>query len=696
MRFVALAVCLVACQHADSHGPDTPADVTAATTSTEPPPAPALHGGRVVMTAVNEAGDAALTADDLAELRLWPTLDGSHPAVPIAVEAPATRIAIASGDDQDLIVALADAANDVTLVRVGRDGGVRSRAQITSDVGLEQLVFLGHDLLVRRADQTIERYTARGESHGRVVADGGERLGVIAVRDRFAIVASGDGEQPTKRIRRLTVEDQLVWGADIRLPEAILLEPLAISADGQRIAAAKLDKDLVPPQVHPEMPDASVTRQVMMNPAAKAIEVHVTELVLFQLGIGAHAIELPQPVRLEQHARLGFVDNGHLAIVGDNLSWWSAKPETRDPWASEPAQPIAGTQGGSVFGTGVVVTAFAGGLALRDPDHTRYLGWSHLIYGTAQAVGNHVAIGPADNGFVWLDANGDETDSLELSSLAKLPDRTIYGGFVVGDHHIVAMRRDPDHMRAVLVDARDLTTQVDLEPGFTNPQLEVYEPTLHEIAFIDSGTLYRYRISLTPLAAEALTPIHIENTNVALHLVDPERADGAVAMLLGYDDSGYVMSTLYGDGRKQPKPTHVEVPVLAVDANGTWYSQPGGIGNPLLATRDGKLVLRLACEKQAMAVMPSADGNSLVVLYPDAVELFDAHGASRWKRTVWQPTSASLSADNRHLFVPTRGGLLVLDGATGEVTSRACGTRFGLHDLPLTSTVYETPPVCED
>jgi hypothetical protein len=106
--------------------------------------------------------------------------------------------------------------------------------------------------------------------------------------------------------------------------------------------------------------------------------------------------------------------------------------------------------------------------------------------------------------------------------------------------------------------------------------------------------------------------------------------------------------------------------------------------------------MRIACEKGVMAVIPSLDGNRLVVLYPDAVEVFDADGASRWKRSVWQPTSASLSADNRHLFVPTRGGLLVLDGTSGEVTGRACGTRFGLHDLPLTSTVYETPPVCED
>src|SRR5262245_60147358 len=49
----------------------------------------APHGSRIVNVAVADTGDAALTADVLGELRLWPTLDGTRE--PVVVRGPRAR-----------------------------------------------------------------------------------------------------------------------------------------------------------------------------------------------------------------------------------------------------------------------------------------------------------------------------------------------------------------------------------------------------------------------------------------------------------------------------------------------------------------------------------------------------------------------------------------------------------------------------
>src|SRR5205814_1864529 len=58
----------------------------------------APHSGAIRLIAATDAGDAALTADDLDELRLWSTLDGRHE--PVVVRGPVAR-QLALGRDGD-------------------------------------------------------------------------------------------------------------------------------------------------------------------------------------------------------------------------------------------------------------------------------------------------------------------------------------------------------------------------------------------------------------------------------------------------------------------------------------------------------------------------------------------------------------------------------------------------------------------
>ena len=616
-------------------------------------------------------------------------------------------MAIASGDD--LVVALADAANDVTVLRLGRDGATHARTQIASDIAIEQLVFAGRELLIRRVDHTIERYDANGAPLGRISADAGERLGMIAVRDHFVLVASGQSEKSSTRLRRLVLAlgNGMTWGPDVMLPTAIDLEPVAISPDGRRIAGAvhvplRLAGRPVPsqPAAHPGKPLAPQQLDLdLANESVSGLPVVARRLAVFELGaLGdtVKQIELDHDIQVNPGVQLGFTDNATLAIAQDGLSWWSATSRAADPWTTA-AAPVPGDSTESAIANGVVVTAFAGGLALRDPEHTRYLGWSHLVNGATKLIGDTLAVGPTDGDLQWFDRDLVDVDHLELSTLSTFDGSTAFNMVPIGQHHAVVLRRTTSGSHAVLVDARDQRQQVDVGPLLTNPQV-IYDPDLAQLSFVDSSKLYRYHVSFSPLAATVMPVIDLPPNLVGVYPVDPARADGAVAVLLGYDDRGYTLRWIHGNDSATATVRHIDAGVLAVDSTGTEYamSKP----KTLVGERDGKVVVELPYDDQPMVVAPSPSGDAIAIASHDEVEVFDlagkTSGKSRWKQHVWSPVGLTLSDHGGRVYVPTRGGLIALDGHSGNVVGRACGTRFGVHGVPLTTSVYDSPPVCED
>src|SRR5262245_10853456 len=83
-------------------------------------PLAAPHGGRIELIAITDRGDAVLTAGSFAEIRLWPTLDGTRE--PVVVRGP-RAMQLALGRDRDgLLAAILDQAAGVTLVRFDARG----------------------------------------------------------------------------------------------------------------------------------------------------------------------------------------------------------------------------------------------------------------------------------------------------------------------------------------------------------------------------------------------------------------------------------------------------------------------------------------------------------------------------------------------------------------------------------------------
>ena len=89
------------------------------------PPAPIAkgvpHGGVITEVAITEKADAALSFDNLLGIRLWPTLDGTRPPVPVTANAP-RQLALAQFQDlRRRIMPLAEARGYLTDEDVFRD-----------------------------------------------------------------------------------------------------------------------------------------------------------------------------------------------------------------------------------------------------------------------------------------------------------------------------------------------------------------------------------------------------------------------------------------------------------------------------------------------------------------------------------------------------------------------------------------------
>src|ERR1700733_8231751 len=241
------------------------------------------HGAVISRVALAEHGDAALTIDNLGELRLWPSLDGKRPPVPVAAAAPA-QIALGGAGDE-LVAAILDQAGNVAVLRVGRDGSIRGRAQISGEIACDQVIAIDDGVLVQRRDQSIERFSATGVSTGRIAPEPGEQI-VAITRRRGAAMALINWERPDSSLLRwIELDGQLRWGTTVGLPEA-------------------------------------VTR-VALSPA------HHRVAVTYARDNGLRVFDLDPRPRLHNgtgtptgDGAIGFVDDDHVAMIGSTITWW--------------------------------------------------------------------------------------------------------------------------------------------------------------------------------------------------------------------------------------------------------------------------------------------------------------------------------------------------------------------------------------
>jgi hypothetical protein len=322
----ALALALVAsmaCSHSDERVRSEALPVVAPQIS-HPEGAP--PSGTIIDVALAEEGNAALTLDVLGGLRLWPTLDGTIPPVPLRATA-GRQLALARADHGFLAAILNDAGAAVLLV-LGRDGAICQRVPLPSDVEIDEILAVDRGILVRRRDQTIERYDATGARTGRIGAAPGTRIAELASRRGAAIAGITRDGKRIDTLRPIAMDGELRWGDAIPLSEPLLVGALALSPDHTHAAG------------------------VLANPQIPVV------IDLTKRGIATHL-----PGRASANGGLGFTDNDTLAVVlFDGTLAWSRAPFT------EP--PIATTfqLGGELeLGDHVACAAVTGGLAVAQP-----------------------------------------------------------------------------------------------------------------------------------------------------------------------------------------------------------------------------------------------------------------------------------------------------------------------------------------
>ena len=637
--------------------------------------------------AVTDEGDAAISADDLGDMRLWPSLDGRREPVPLRGAHP-VEIALGHVGD-DLIAPALDAAGFVTLLRFSRDGGMIDRQQLPGDVRAIEAIVAGELVLVRRADQTIEAYDATGAPRGRLVPPPGEQIGQLVARHGAVLAVTG-GDDGFRTLRAIDVKPTdataIAWGKTVALP--VPVDRVALSPMLDRIAIVSAI-------------DAMVTIYTLDG--------------MKKLG------EIDGTNAGGQTFALGFIDDNHLAIDRGALQWWTA-PATASGSGSGSSTGSDSGSGGinempqqsvptvrferggrmslqneSAIGDGVVVGSANNALQLTTPEHTQWLGYKDIPNGQLTPVGDLFATSPDSRRIVWVDRDLRVVRSFEPDQ--SQPGRWMMPPAALGDHHVVMATVSETAMTFELADASKAGASVqigDSIPASGIGQIEVVHDTLLMHA-PDGQTVLRYHVDVGNESATKLAPVALP-LGVIVRWVDPDRNDGVFAYASLPRDDGYHVAT-FREGKPgstatiQPtvdKASHGYV--FAFDDSGHSFTFTGtGIE---IRDRSGATTTTVNATGISNVGTVSPDGKAIAFLGNHEVIGLDVKSGERWRVPLWQPTSVTYTSDGARVLVGTPTGFVILDAATGKRLDARCGWSFGLWDVQPAVRVFGQAPVC--
>lgn len=648
---------------------------TAASTSTPTPavilpvaPDPVAkgipHGSQIIDVAVTDDGDAAITFDNMLGVRLWPTLDGSRPPIPLTVEAP-RKVSIAH-EGRDLLVAIMSDAGSVRVMQLGHDGRVRSSVSLPGQY--LQAIAIDGGVLVRTADHAVERYAVDGTLHGRLVADPGKQIVTIVTRNGHNAVLFANAELGTSReVRRVVIDDGISWGATIELSSAVHADQIALSPNGRRIAYGTI-----------------------------AHKLEVWEVEPFKREISGYT------TTVEENARgLGFLDDTHVAIAGSpNIQMWTEleKPTSKeaDPWAvgsqMSPSLPQPKDQSflmdGFAVADGKVLTGLGVVLALSSLDKVQYLGFKQLPLGTVAQVGNEFAMTMSTSRFVWLDGklvmqrDEDLKGPLTSSWMYAIP---------IDSTHVVQQTNFEGRYDFSLV---DVTTKDKIEIAkFRDVDRMQYDQASHLFGIKEGKKLHRYAFdghTMTPLP-----DIKVKTQATSFMLFDSAKANGIAAAVVGWDNdySNYETLTIYRDNGKTTRVHPFTGSIAATSPDGTLYATEAGA---VRIYRDGAKKPTVIKLPDSVFFAVTSDGSHIAYTTRDELIVTDAKGTAQWRQPQWASNQLMFSADGKTLLVRGTGGFASYDTASGARLARECGWSFGLYDEALDGTAANAAPMCED
>ncbi len=615
------------------------------------------HGGHITQVAVTEGADAALTFDTTGGVRLWPALDGWRTPLPLAVTAPDQLSLSHAG--RDLLAAIRDEAGGVRILRLGRDGSVRGDAQIPADIAVKQVIALDGSVLVRRDDQSIEWYTADGESRGRLVAEPSQRVQAIAARHGSAVAIVTDGTKYHMRWL-ITLGTKLSWGGAYELPAPVEGDRFALSPSHHRIA-------FVDPQ---------------------------RNLAVYELGLVPTRVG--NTMFADTIANLGFVDEDHIALMGSSLRWWAMPQQpAKDPWevpttpSSAPTTRVLGS--GGAIADGLAVMGYGAALSLTDTAGVKYLGYREHGVGNVGAANGALWVTMTGSHVVWLDDKLGVVRDIELRKAERDP--WVYAT-PVSDRHVITQTTAEGKYKIDLVDVDSKAAPISIG-SFPSVERVELSPETGILGLSTYTKIHRFKVDLATNTVTPMPALKTRGSLVQMRLFDPAKTDGVAAITLGWAneyDEDYTL-TIYREKGTPKRIRPLRGRVIEIGSKGTIYVANG---SRIETWKSGKKVSSFEVDKLGSAVAVNADGSRFAVNANNEVIVVDDKGALQWRTPLWGTQQLVFTKDGKHLAVRANGGLLLLDAATGQKKAMECGWTFSLMTLPPNTNALASAPVCED
>lgn len=594
----------------------------------------AMHGARLSVLTLTDDGRSAVSADVAGSVRLWRSLDGTREPIIVRTHPP-SLLALAR-DGEDFLIAAVDHAGQLELVRTQDTGRAVARTAIDTQRALLAVYAVRGQFIALRDDHALVTIDFDGSLHGPLAAEPGEHVASLAVRHGRMLAVVGTSEATQGRWISIDDGGTPRWGE--RTPALPFAADTAVlSPSGNRVAGISKNR--------------------------KSIIV----------------VELPSGRVLARNANQGFVDP-KLSPVGflrddllassigtpGRMAWWGRVLEAEDFVASGPV----------AVADGRIASDANGALILDDgSDDPYYLGYR---------VGTPTDVLPYEGGFLATDGRAIAVldDAFHTRKAYDMPSddasQTWYATHLIDRTHVAAYSYTRQGSGLYSVDLATNTATLVSLGGLID-----YQPATH-LAAIQSGTaLHVARFDSKAGTFGELIQLPVEvNENPRIQLLDPARARGHVMAIVTNKTNDRVRIRLVK--------SVVEHPAEGAESLEITRDKTFTVGDDFWETSGDTLTLvdRLLPTSPRLA---SPDRKHSVEIAGPRVILRDAAGQPVW--TV--PSSGAIAArwtpDGR--LVAYGAGISELDVATGAVTHRQCGARFGLwHDAPLSSGI---PTQCE-
>lgn len=620
----------------------------------------APSAGAIVALAVTADGGAAVTADGLGGMRLWPALDGSRE--PLVVDLPNPRDLAIGRRGDDFTIVVRDDVGGLIVAHVDKNGRTQSHAALPAEPAYVGMEMSSEGLVAWRSDQTIERIGNDGRIASRLAAEAGQRIADVSVsgaRGVALIEASG-----TRRARVFDIGPKLAWGSWLGASTE-LGRQIALSPTGARYATISRNEA------------KSFARIVVLDVKGAVIGEH-------------------QYNNVGEVAQIEFIDDDHVAVAGPSaLVWMTFKAGKVD--VAPAAGPLTQAPDGHILlgvGGGHAFATNGGDIAVATPASIAYLGYGVESPTIAQpGPENRLVVGVADQ-YVTLDKDllAASSPQLPVPAGATMADIRWLGG----DDWLTVYSGSDGVTRVALVNAASGTSKVVRDHLAVVPVV-MYEQTTHllTLSFGDTPEVDRYDAEHHAIDKVAALPKPKGYEQVELVPVSPARADGVELLRVGVREKPK-LSWLKDPKKLDGAATSVSIEnasFAGADAAGHAYVWRNTEKNTLeLAVyRNGKALATLPTDGP-VALWPDTTGERVVEVGQRSVALYKLDGKRVWIQELAGTTEALWLGDSS-IAIVSAAGIARLDAATGQVTAARCGWKFGLAAKPHPPTP-QIEPVC--